>query len=312
MQASFRVRPEALLVLSLAAVLFSGCRPEPSAVRHEDLRAFLPSAGEAGEWRAEGTPLEYTGEDLYLYIDGGAEIYREYGFETVLVQDYGNAEGGRLSLEIFRMSSPESAFGMYTFKRGAKGRRVEVGSGGRLEDYYLNFWKGPFVVTITGPPESGDGSGLLRLGHAVAGRIRGRANPPALMAALPREGLVENSRRYFRGSLGFMNLYPSLGREAFTVEEGVRGDYSSGAILMVLRYSGEDGARRCFAAVRDAIRADPRSSGFALQGEASFRLIDDRGRRLTVRTAGRTLLVGIEDAASGDVPALFEAALANL
>ena len=91
------------------------------------LRSYLPSGQEAGEWKADGPPQEFKGEDLYLYIDGGAEIYREYGFEEVLVQEYRDREGKGLSLEIFRMTSPESAYGMYTFKRSSRGTPIRSG-----------------------------------------------------------------------------------------------------------------------------------------------------------------------------------------
>ncbi|MBE3111603.1 MAG: hypothetical protein IMZ46_14045, partial [Acidobacteria bacterium] len=44
------------------------------------LRAYLPADNAASGWTKDGELQEYEGEDLYTYIDGGAEIYQEYGF----------------------------------------------------------------------------------------------------------------------------------------------------------------------------------------------------------------------------------------
>ncbi len=273
------------------------------------LRSLLPSGQEAGEWKADGSPQEFNGEDLYLYIDGGAEIYREYGFAEVLVQEYRDREGKGLSLEIFQMTGPESAYGMYTFKRSLRGTPIGAGIEGQLEDYYLNFWKGNFLVTITGQ----DGSpattrGLLELARAVAGRIQGPSDPAPLVAELPLQGLNDASVRYFKGYLGFMNNYPSLGKEAFRFEEGVRGDYGSGASLFILSYPSEEALRQGFPAIAQALRSDLRAREFRPGEGLSFDLTDDHGRLLSLRAAGNLLLICLEDLAStGNAQGLFNA-----
>ena len=94
------------------------------------LHVKLPKQVEG--WMAEGLPLEYKGEDLFLYINGGAEIYHEYGFNNVIVQDYKDRDNRLISLEMYGMNSPESAYGMYTFKRSQEGKKLELGDGGRF------------------------------------------------------------------------------------------------------------------------------------------------------------------------------------
>ncbi len=273
------------------------------------LRSLLPAGQEAGEWKEDGPPQEFKGEELYLYIDGGAEIYREYGFEEVLVQEYKDREGIRLSLELFRMTSPESAYGMYTFKRSPRGAPLEIGAEGQLEDYYLNFWKGNFLVTITGQDESPATSrGSLELARAVAGKIQGPSDPPPLVAELPRPGLINASVRYFKGYLGFMNNYSSLGKEAFRFEEGVRGDYSSGASLFILSYPSEEALRQGFPAVERALKNDPRAKELNSGEGLSLNVTDDRGKLLGLQAVGNLLLICLEDrAAAGSARELFEA-----
>jgi hypothetical protein len=294
--------------LIIVPIVFSLFLAGQSAPNVSDLRSYIPSGQEAGEWTIDGPPQEFKGEDLYLYIDGGAEIYREYGFAEVLVQDYKDREGKRLSLEIFRMTSPESAYGMYTFKRSPRGASVDAGAEGQLDDYYLNFWKGDFLVTLTGP----DGSpaarrGLLDLARAVAGKIKGPSAPALLVSALPQQGLSKTSVRYFKGYLGFMNNYPSLGKEAFQFQEGVRGDYSSDGSLFIFKYSSEGSSRQVFLRVEKALKEDPKSREFKSGEGLSLQVIDDRGKLLSVQAVRDLLLLCIEDPASaGKVHGLFE------
>lgn len=303
-------RPGRLLsFLLVCAALVAGARPGGAQSKPQEpsgLKAFLPAAAEAGEWKIDGEPQEFRGDDLYLYIDGGAEIYEEYGFVEVLAQEYKNAAGAGLSLEIFRMKDPAAAFGMYSFKRTAKGERLAVGAEGQLEDYYLNFWRGDCLVTVTA--YGGDGKsrdGLLLLARAVAAKIEGAGAAPGLVGELPTDGLIGTGTRYFRGYIGFMNHYPSLGAEAFRVQEGVRGDYVSGASLFILRFGSSGEAAGIFAEAAKAVQADPKGKEFQAAGPLEFSALDDKSRRLTVRAAGRDILICVEPAAASEAAKLF-------
>ncbi len=107
------------------------------------------------------------------------------------------------------MADAAAAFGMFTFKTSARGSAVELGQGGRLEDYYLNFWKGPLVVTVTGFDDSpGSVGGVRAIAQAVDGKIKVRGEKPALAAAFPPEWAERGGLKYLRGPLGLRNLHP--------------------------------------------------------------------------------------------------------
>jgi hypothetical protein len=58
----------------------------------------------------------YEGEGLYGYIDGGAELYMEYGFDKLMRQEL-ELNGEKFTLLIYRMADPQSAFGIYSLYR---------------------------------------------------------------------------------------------------------------------------------------------------------------------------------------------------
>ena len=91
----------AALLLSLGSFspAFSG--QASTRLNQSPLSTLLPEGPELRCWTKDGDHQSFEGEDLFIYIDGGAEIYFEYGFRRVIVQDYRNDAGSRLSLEIF-------------------------------------------------------------------------------------------------------------------------------------------------------------------------------------------------------------------
>lgn len=268
--------------------------------QHLSLRAFLPGPEELPDWERDGEPQHFAGEDLFHYIDGGAEIYFEYGFKRVIVQDYKAETGDRLSLEIFEMDSPESAYGIYTFKTSPDGESISLGDDGQLADYYLNLRKGPFLLTITGlDPAANAQKSILALARSVEAKIGPSAPRPALVSCLPARGLEPQSIKYFKGALSLYNSYPFFRTDVFAFSAGIKGDYESGYSLFVFEYLDSPTARLRFAESGRGFAAGGRFRDFT-EGPGVFQVKDDRGKRIfaTVKERHILLLVGGEDEAA--------------
>ena len=57
----------------------------------------------------------FDGGSLWGYMNGGADIYLEYGFEKLRVEEF-SIDDETIKLELFRMIDPISAFGIFSFK----------------------------------------------------------------------------------------------------------------------------------------------------------------------------------------------------
>lgn len=55
----------------------------------------------------------YNGDALWGLIDGGADLYLEYGFDKLLLQEI-EWRGIKFRIEFYRMNNPKSAFGIYS------------------------------------------------------------------------------------------------------------------------------------------------------------------------------------------------------
>jgi hypothetical protein len=262
-----------------------------ATIEEDGLRQFLPEK-KLNNWQAEDSPQQYTGDDLYLYINGGAEIYHEYGFEQVIVQDYSNKQGKSISLELFEMSGPESAFGMYAFKSSSLGKELSIGDGAALEDYYLNFWKGKYLITLTGfDADEETVLGLKQIAESMDAKIKSTASAPKLVKMLPEEGLIKPGIKYFKGPLALMNSFKFFSEENIPLREGVRGDYAAGHSVFIFKYESIDEGLINFGEVKEKFISDSAYQGFKERKGRSFSVMDEAGELLFCQSSDRYIFI---------------------
>ena len=280
--------------LFLVGLTIAGVWAAAGFFKEGPLRNFLPAGNAVEGWARDGEPQEYEGEELYTYIDGGAEIYQEYGFRRVIIQDYKNAKGKSVSLEIFEMESPAAAFGMFSFKRSGSGKTITLGAGAELEAYYLNFWKGRFLVTLTGfdeAPETLDG--LIAVAGIVDSKIRDVGEAPGLIGALPQKGLWTGSVKYLKGLLGLSNIYPFYTARGLAFVEAVRGVYENGATLLILDYGSPNARGKAWLDLKAHLAGSDKFKVAAGGSPDVFLVLDGKGQSVAFAGSGPRLLIGV-------------------
>jgi hypothetical protein len=165
-------------------------------------------------WTRTGPPERYNKEGLYGYIDGGAEIVLQYGFRELAVSTFkptaAPAAPKEVVLEIYRMSSGEAAFGLYSTKlEGEEEGWPGIGPDNWTSLGQASLVKGEFLVSILAPEctdkEIGDFMAALEPKVPGHGTVR-----PAGMDGLPREGMIPSSWRFIKGPLAAQNESPFL------------------------------------------------------------------------------------------------------
>ncbi|MGE5839045.1 MAG: DUF6599 family protein [Deltaproteobacteria bacterium] len=138
----------------------------------------MPLESDLKGWKLDGEPQTTEGMALFELINGGAEEYVKEGFRRAILATYINSEGRRFNVDIYEMLSPESARIIYRKKAGDRGTRVSVGDEAAMEDYYVNFRKGPYQATLSGYDTRKETlEWLLHLARLVAERIPTAAAP---------------------------------------------------------------------------------------------------------------------------------------
>lgn len=291
----------------LAAALFlaaAGVSPAaPQAASQDGPAAYLPKAGSVPGWAPEGEIQSYAGDDLFVYIDGGAEIYHEYGFRRVAALDYRGPSEKRVTLEIFEMADAAAAFGIYTFKASGRGRSLPIGQGADLEDYYLSFWKGRWQVTATGSDESAESlAGVQALSRAAAALLPAGEPGPDIFKRLPESFAAASHRKYLKGVIGLYNIHPFFRGDVLRFTDAAAAE-KNGDWIFLFRYATEAEAEARWPEIRKALASAGNYAVTAGDKGGVLTASDDKGRGTAWKRSGASIAAalaggGIEAAAA--------------
>ncbi len=190
-------------VLSVLACLSSGLfataqtPPGPPAV---------PEAMFAAGWAKAGALRTFTGQDLFNQIDGGAELFLEFGFVRLRLQAYarGRAE---LTLNAYEMESAASALGVYLMKMGREAPFAGIAARNSSEEIQLTILKGRYFIQVDNLGEvAASRTETVALANAFLAGVAQEAAPTPL-DLLPAEGKMPGSERLIRGPYGLQPYF---------------------------------------------------------------------------------------------------------
>ncbi len=178
-----------IVVAIVAATISFGC------ARFRDEMPGLPDNVEG--WTPAGPAEHYDADTLYDYIDGSAEVYRQFNVQDVLAQQYEKTGSPDIIVDVFDMGSPVEAYGAYHHD-AREGEDAGTGNESEYMSGSLAFWKGRFFVSIIAfdaIPETK--KAVLEFGGRVADGIECEGKPPEIVRFLPRERLMANRVHLF-------------------------------------------------------------------------------------------------------------------
>jgi hypothetical protein len=205
-----------LLILALPGLLIGqeeggqGSAPAviPAAVK-ERLARLLPEPSEVGASRSG--EQKYFSSDLYEYIDGGADVYLDYGLVVMVHREY-KASSTDLTLDIYNMGAQSNAFGIYAAESSPDYHFLPIGTEGYGTNEILNFFQDEFYVKLSAfSDKEKTGPVLERLARAVSRRIGPSEPMPEFLSLFPPQNLVSHSCKFVKKSpLGHDFLAPAI------------------------------------------------------------------------------------------------------
>lgn len=235
----------------LVLCLFSLLLPGRSTVLAADDTRLLPPDGFLGTWKKVDAAKRFAQADLYGYIDGGAELFLEYGFEQLTVQKYRNG-ADEFTVEAYRMTDSPAAAGIYLMKAGKESPATGFRERHTANKYQLMFCRNRYFVIVNNlsghealaPIE-------VKFASAIAAKLPA-GSPMVELQALPREGLVPGSARLVRGAYGLQAVYTLGDGDILLLERkltAAAGNYKSATgdyTLIVATYANAAEAKRAF------------------------------------------------------------------
>ena len=269
-----KVRWSTVLAGLLMAAFVAGCGARPTSPPQATVApgtgndpdpaspaSILPGSGEVPGWEPSDEATTYFSDNLYDLVNGQADAFFAYGFEQVAVGNYQNAEGASLRVEVWQVSTPSDAYGLFSSLRSGNPVSVATGSGETREGdadpgRRLDFWQDRYLVRLFAPMELDD-TDLTAFAMAVAGALPGGGESPDLLRQLPLDGLVPHSDLFFHQEISLQS-YLWLGGENVlglgTDTDGIWARYEVGsgtAQLLLVHYPSATAAE----AALDALQA---------------------------------------------------------
>lgn len=147
----------------------------------------------------------FTGESLFGYMNGGAELYREYGIIGAVITEF-DLNSRHYKCEVFKMNGPEEAFGIFSVSKFKCIGMPDLADFACQTRYQLQTCKGQYYINIINKSGTvADSVTSLEIGKILTGRINeSSADLSAFIPDINAEDLKHNAV-LVKGKLGLMN-----------------------------------------------------------------------------------------------------------
>ncbi|MGD0837670.1 MAG: DUF6599 family protein [Polyangia bacterium] len=155
------------------------------------LLAAAPSAAQmlpqVDGWKLKSPPATYTPDNLYEYIDGGADAFLQFDFQDLTAATYANAQKVELTADIYHQRDATRAFGIYSQERRPGSTKMPGKLEGIASADHLELVVGAYYVKLA-LPGGGDPAILPMFAEKIAAKLPGPRTLPPVLACFPDQG----------------------------------------------------------------------------------------------------------------------------
>lgn len=162
----------------------------------------------------------YLADNLWDYINGAADSYLACDFQDLHIAEYSRGKKIVIKAEVYRHSDPLMAYGIYALERSPSYRFIDLGVQGYQEEGLVHFLKGPWYVKVVSYSDHKKTDEMVMgVARAIEQKLEGETDPPALISALPSEGLVKNDILYIVQSVFGYSFMEKAFRASYQLNE---------------------------------------------------------------------------------------------
>ena len=238
--------------------------PLLALANENDLKKLLPWDEIAPGFKAKAEPRLYNASNLHEYMDGEAEMYREYGVMKFAAQVC-SKDKEEIKVEIAEMVDSISAYGICSFYRSPDLTPIEIGDEGVIAQNQICFWQDRYYFRITA---FGTGTEVVttatNLAKETSSRIAGHAKIPEIMGLLPAKDRIKGSEKLIKGMLALNNQYYLFQEDLFNFRAKAVGAFAEYGIpekkirLFIVEYPSADEARNALIRISEEKKKNAR------------------------------------------------------
>ncbi|MEJ2055217.1 MAG: hypothetical protein P8X42_14975, partial [Calditrichaceae bacterium] len=213
---------------------------------------ILPDNNAIDGWQKSDPQLTFYKNDLYGHIDGGAELFLEFGFDSLLVQDYSSGEA-QISLEVYFMEKPESALGIYLMKTGKETPSPDIGARNSASLYQVLAVKDKYFIQLNNFKGDLEAEKIMPVFFdKLLSNIPDTSRLP-LLKLLPVDGRINGSEKIIRGQYSLQSVYTfgdgdilQLGGKIFGVVANYKNDQQKSFTQIIVPYPSKEKAQAVY------------------------------------------------------------------
>ena len=151
----------------------------------------------------------FGGEALWGIIDGGADIYLEYGFDKLLLQEIAWKQTN-FRVEFYRMIDPTSAYGIFSVSHFKCDKRDTLSKYVCITPFQVQCALGRFYVSIANDKGTKEAELLtIKLFEIILSRSKETLFEIPARFSKPEFASQIQNLKVIKGSLGFQNGFPT-------------------------------------------------------------------------------------------------------
>jgi len=209
---------------------------------------ILPDDNFVPGWTTSGKTLRFVGTDLFNYINGGAELFREFGFKELLVQGYRHKDN-EMVLEVYQMDSPEAALGIYLMKCGNETPIEKITARNSANKYQFTIVIGSYFIQVNSYAGDEKLIPIMTILAQQTLKFIPKERPVKLLDNLPKENLIPGSELIVRGPYGLQPIYTfgegdilQLKSEIFGIVSDYKDTNLGNYTLIIINYKNSEDA----------------------------------------------------------------------
>lgn len=151
----------------------------------------------------------FGGEALWGIIDGGADIYLEYGFDKLLLQEIAWKQTN-FRVEFYRMTDPVSAYGIFSVSHFKCSKRDTLSKYVCITPFQVQCALGKFYVSIANDKGTKEAELLtIKLFEIILSRSKEALFEIPVRFSKPELASQLKNLKVIKGALGFQNGFPT-------------------------------------------------------------------------------------------------------
>ncbi len=219
-----------------------------TGIRAQNPAEQLPE--QLGAYRAT-EQLDYTDENLFEYINGGAEMYLSYGLVGMKGRVYTVENLPEVTVEVYEMTEAKNAFGVYTQTRDKE--EHTYGQGSQSQRDAVMFWKDRYFVIINTSKVTPESTEAVRQSALLIDKaIPGIGKIPDIVDRLPEKDLAPAGFVYFHHYIWLNSYYFIADYNILDIDKNVDavlakyGAPEDRSYLLLAEYPDNNAARKAY------------------------------------------------------------------